>query len=88
MLGHGFELGDRLVRGVHRDDRRRGQAIAQAAEVIGRDDVVGADHGAPGGVVLDAREAQPGGRVDDRKIKADLVEAIIKQARHHRGGAV
>ena len=83
-----FELGDRLVGGVHRDDRRRRQPVAETAEIIGRNDVVGADHGAPGRVVLDARKAQPGGRVDDDKVEAQLVEAVIEQFRHHRGRAV
>jgi hypothetical protein len=52
---------------VHRDDRGRGQPVAEAAETIGRNDVVSADHRAAGGVVLDARKAQPSGRVDDDK---------------------
>ena len=62
LLGDEFELGDRLVGRVHRDDCRRGQPVAEAAEIIGRNDVVGADYGAPGRVVLDARKAQSGGR--------------------------
>ena len=88
LPGDEFQFGDRLVGGVHRDDRRRGQPVAELGEIIGRDDVVGADHGAAGGVVLNARKAQPGGRVDDDEIEAELVEAVVKQARHHRGGAV
>jgi hypothetical protein len=88
LLGHEFELGNRFVRGVHRDDRRRRQPVAEAAEVIGRDDIIGADHGAAGRVVLDARQAQTGGRVNDDKIQAELVEAVVEQFRHHRGGAV
>ena len=36
-------------------------------EILGRDDVVAADHGAAGLVVLDARQAQPGGRIDDSR---------------------
>jgi hypothetical protein len=73
---------------VHRDDRSRGQPVAETLKVIGRDDVVGADHGAPRRVIGYARKAQPGGRVDDREIETDLVEAIVEQPRHHRGGAV
>ncbi len=88
LLGGKFELGDRFVGGVHRDDRRRRQPVAEAAEIIGRDDVVGADHGAAGGVVLDARQAQPGSRVDDDKVEAQFVEAVVQELRHHRGGAV
>jgi len=88
LLGDEFELLDRLVGGVHRDDCRRGQPVAEAAEIIGRNDVVGADYGAPGRVVLDARKAQSGGRVDDDKVEAQFVEAVVQQLRHHRGGAV
>ena len=78
MLGDEFGLGDGFVRGVHRDDRRRGQPIAEALEIIGRDDVVGADHGAPGRVVLNAGEAQPGRGVDDDKVEAELVEPMAR----------
>ena len=46
-VGDEFELFDCFVRGAHRDDRRRGHAVAETAEIIGRDDIVGADHGAP-----------------------------------------
>jgi len=62
----------------HRDDRRRGQPVAEALEIIGRDDVVGADHGAPGRVVLNAGEAQPGRGVDDDKVEAELVEPMAR----------
>ena len=69
---------------MHRDDCRRGQPIAEALEIIGRDDV-GADHGAPGRAVLNAGEAQPGRGVDDDKAEAELVEPI---ARLREAGAV
>jgi hypothetical protein len=36
----------------------------------------------------DTRQAQSGGRVDDREIGADLVEPLVEQMRHHRRGAV
>ena len=88
MLRDEFELGNRFLGGVHRDDRRRRQPVAETTEVIGRDDVVGADHGAPRRVVLDARQAQPRGRVDDHKVEAQLVEAVVEQLWHHRSGAV
>ena len=88
LLGDEFELGDRLFRVVHRDDRGRRHPVAEILEIVGRDDVVGADHRAPRRVVLDARQAQPGGRIDDREIGADLVQPLIEQMRHHRGGAV
>ena len=62
---------------MHRDDCRRGQPIAEALEIIGRDDV-GAGHGAPGRAVLNAGEAQPGRGVDDDKVEAELVEPIAR----------
>src|SRR5208282_2991603 len=70
------------------DHRRRGQAVAEIAEVIGGDDVEAADHGAPGLVILDARYAEPRRRVDHAEIDPQLVEAVVEHARHHRGGAV
>jgi hypothetical protein len=88
LLGDEFELFDRFLRRVHRDDRRRGHAVAEIAEIIGRDDVVGADHGAPGLVILDPRQPQPGRRIDHREIGADLVEALVEQLWHHRGRPV
>jgi hypothetical protein len=69
---------------VHRDDRRRRHAVLETAEIVGRDDVVGAYHGAPRLVVLDARQAQAGGRVDHGEIRADLVEPLVQHLRHHR----
>ena len=73
---------------VHRDDRGRRHAVLQILEVLGRDDVVGTDNGAPCRVILDARQAQPGGRIDDREIGADLVEPLVEEMRHHRRRAV
>ena len=46
------------------------------------------DHGPPGGVVLNPRKAQPGGRIDDDKVEPEFVEAVVEQPRHHRGRAV
>src|SRR5207249_10690571 len=51
LSGDELELLDRLVRRVHRDGRGGGQAVAQAAGVVGGDDVVRANDGPPGGVV-------------------------------------
>src|SRR5262249_47780210 len=53
-------------------DRRRGQPVSEAAEILGRDDVVGADHGAAGRVVLYARQPQPRGAGHRGGIDADL----------------
>src|ERR1700730_8602414 len=88
LFGDKLELLDRLLWGVHRDHRRRGQPVAEIAEIIGRDDVEAANHRAPGLVVLDARYAEPRGRIDDAEIDPQLVEAIVQHARHHRRGAV
>ncbi len=82
LLRDVFELLDRLFRRVHRDDRRRGQPVAERAEIIGGDDVEAADHRAARRLVGDTRDAEPGGRVDDAEIDA------VQHARHHRGGAV
>ena len=88
LFGDEFELLDRLLGGVHRDHRRRGQAVAEVAEIIGRDDVEAADHRAPGLGILDARYAEPRGRIDDAEIDPELVEPVVQHPRHHRGGAV
>src|SRR5205807_1259515 len=78
LLGDEFELLDRLLGGVHRDHRRRGQAVAEVAEIIGSDDVEAADHGAPRLVILDAGYAEPGGRIDDAEIDPQLVEPVVE----------
>ena len=80
LLGDEIEFVDRFFRRVHRDDRGRGPAwSAQILEIPGRHDAEGADHGAAGRVVDDARQAQSGGRVDDREIAADLVEPLVER---------
>ena len=88
MRGDEFQLLDRFVGRVHRNDRHRGQPVFHTLEVIGGDDVEAADHGAAGRVVGDARDAEAGGRVDDGVVAADLVHAVVQHHRHHRGGAV
>jgi hypothetical protein len=42
LLGGEFHLLDRLFGRVHRDDRRRNDAIAEPAELVGGEDVVSA----------------------------------------------
>ena len=88
FLGHEFEFGDRLFGRVHRDHRRRRQPVAEPVEIFGRDDVEAADHRTPRLIIGDARDAEPGGRVDDAEIDPEFVEPVIEHARHHRGGAV
>jgi hypothetical protein len=46
LLGGEFHLLDRFLRRVHRDDCRRDDAIAEPAELVGGEDVVGAADGA------------------------------------------
>ena len=88
LLGHEVEFGDGFVRREHRDHRRRRQPVAELGEVFRRDDIEAADHGAPGLVVGDARDAEAGGWIDDAEIDAELVEPVVEHARHHRRGAV
>src|SRR4029077_19229186 len=76
LFGDEFELLDRLLGGVHRYHRRRGQTVAEIPEVIGCHDVEAADHGASRLVILDAGYAQPGGRIDDAEIDPQLVEPV------------
>ena len=73
---------------MHRNDRRRGQPIAELGEILGRHDVEAADDRPAGLRVGNARNAETGGRVDDAEIDAELVEPVIQHLRHHRGGAV
>jgi len=88
LLGDEFELLDCLVRRVHRDHGGRGQPVAEVAEIIRSDDIEAADHRAPGLLVVDARDAQTRGRIDDAEVDPQLVEAVVQHPRHHRGGAV
>ena len=88
LLGDELKFLDRLVRRVHRDHRDRGQPVAEVLEIIVGDDVEAADHRAPGRVVGDARDAEPGGRVDDAEIDAELVEPVVQHPGHHRRRAV
>ena len=83
LLDAELKLRDRLLRGVHRDHRGRGQPVAKLREILGRDDVEAADHGAAGLVVGDARDAETGGRIDDAEIDAQLVEPVVQ----HLGAA-
>src|SRR5262249_58010946 len=88
LAGDERQLLDRLVRRVYRDDRGWGELVAEALEVLVRDDVVPTDHGAPGGVVRDAADAEPGGRVDDTEIDAELVQPVVQHPGHHRRSPV
>ena len=88
LLGDELQFLDRLLRRVHRDDRGRGQLVGEVLEVVVGDDVEAADHRAAGRVVGDARDAEPGGRVDDAEIDAELVEPVVQHPGHHGRRAV
>ena len=88
LLRDVFELRDGLIRRVHRNDRGRGHPVAELPEIFRGHDIVGAHDRSPGGIIVDSRQAQAGGRVDDREIGAELVETLVEQTGHHRGGAI
>src|SRR5947207_5001669 len=79
------KLLDRLLGGVHGDDRGRGHAVAEIAEIFGRHDIVGPTGGTARLAVADPRHAQPTGRIDDREIEPNLVEAFVQEPREYRG---
>jgi hypothetical protein len=56
-----------------------GHAVAEIAEIVGRDDVVGADHRAAGLVVLNARRPQARRPIDHGEIGADFVEQAAEK---------
>src|SRR5690242_19916789 len=72
LLDRVVELLDRLLWSVHRDDRRRGHAVGEEAEIFRGDSVVGAAGGAARLAIADARHPQTAGRIDDREIEPDL----------------
>src|SRR5205085_11909300 len=88
LLDGVIELLDRLLGSMHRDDRRRGHAVGEIAEILGRDDVVGAAGSPPSLAVADPRYPKAAGRVDDREVEPDLVEALVEEPRKHRGREV
>src|SRR5437764_12296774 len=79
------KLLDRLLGGVHGDDRGRGHAVAEIAEIFGRHDIVGPTGGTARLAVADPRHAQPTGRIDDREIEPNLVEAFVQEPREYGG---
>ena len=83
-----LELLDRLLGRVHRDDGRGNEAIAVRAELVHREHVVGAAEGAPQLVRRQAVVAEPGGRIDHGEVEPEVVQALVEEARHHRGRAV
>ena len=88
LLDRVFDLLDRLLRGVHRDDRRRGHAVGKGAEIFGGDDVVGAGGATARLAIADARHAQTARRIDECEIEPDLVEALIEESRKDRSREV
>src|SRR5215470_17482962 len=88
LSGDELQLLDGLVRGVHPDHRGRGEPVAEVLEVFVSDDVEAADYRAPGRVVGDARDAEPGGGIDDTEVDAELAEPVVEHPRHHGCRAV
>ena len=83
-----LQLLDGLFRRVHGDDGGRDHAVVEAAELVGREHVVGAADGPAQPRVLHAVEAQAGGRVDHAEVDAEIVESLVHEARQHGGRAV
>src|SRR5262245_16533405 len=88
LLHDELELLDRLLRRMDWNDGGRGEPVLEPFEEIEGDDVEAVDYGAPGRVVGNAWDAEPGGRVDDAVIEPQLVEPVVEQTRQHRGRAV
>src|SRR5882724_3084133 len=65
-----------------------GVSLAEVLEVLVGDDVEAADHRASRRVVGDARDTEPGGRVDDPEVDPELVEAVVQHPGHHGRRAV
>ncbi len=86
--GRELDLLDRFLGRVHGDDRGRDHPVLEAAELVRREDVVGAADGPPQPRVLHAVVAQPGGRIHHREVDAEIRQPLVEQPRQHGGGAV
>jgi len=65
-----------------------GMTVLEPPELVGREHVVSAADGAAQPGVLHAVEPEPGRRIDDAEVDAELVEPLVHETRQHRGGAV
>ncbi len=78
------QLGDGLVRRMHRDRRDRGQAVRIRPEHFDVHLVQRAADGAPQVCVRQRALHQAERRIDDGEIDAEFVEPFVHQPRHHR----
>ena len=88
LFGGELDLLDRLLRRVHGDDGGGDDSILEPAELVGREHVVGAADGATLPGVLHAVIAKARRRVHDAEVDAEIVQALVHEARQHRGGPV
>src|SRR5207244_918698 len=79
-----LQLLDGLLRRVHRDDRRRDDAVLESAELLGREHVVGATDASAQPRVRHAVIPEAGRRVDNTKVDPEVVQALVQQAGQHR----
>ena len=82
------ELGDRLVRGERRDDGDGLETVTVVGEHSGVVRVQGAGRRLAKLVVGVAEHGQARGRVEEREVEADLLEASVEQLGQHHGHAV
>ena len=82
------QLLDRLRGRVHRDDRGRHDPVRVLAELVGGEHVVGAADRAAQPRVLHTMEREPGGRIHDAQVDAELVQPLVHEPWHHRGRAI
>src|SRR5439155_1213350 len=79
------ELGDGLGGGVHGDHGRDGEPVGEVAEEIGVEVVPGAAADLAQLVVGGPGDRQPIARVEDAKVDAELVHALVEKARQVGG---
>ncbi len=83
LLGGELDLLDRFLGRVHGDDGGRDNAILEPAELVGREHVVGPADGPALPGVLHTVIAEPGRGVHDAKVDAEIVQALVHEARQH-----
>ena len=88
LRGRELQLFDRLLGRIHRDDRGGDDAIAIGTELIRGEHVVRPADRAAHARVLQAMVREPGGRIDDRDVDAEIVQPLVHQPREHRGRTV
>ena len=83
-----IHLGEGLLGREHGDRRHRDQPVRVRAEGLGHVGVERAGEGPAQLVVGEGGDGEAVGGIEDRNVDPDLVEALVKQLGHHRGGAV